>query len=496
VSPICIFIKRRNTGTNSIEVHVLVGRAVGQRKSINALSASELMSLRRGVAQMMAWNAAPHNGAEFRRSWVYWANMHRHFGTGCDGSIPPFEPGLGSVQTWSASNPDESATWCQCQHRNNRFLTWHRMFLWYFERVLQEAAGDRSLWLPYWDYASDPSLPKAYRDQTYVNESGQTVPNPLYVADRDTGLNSGTDSLQPSVRSAANAMQWSDFNSFTYVLERTPHDSVHGAVGLSGGGLMGFVEAAALDPIFYAHHTNIDRLYECWLGVDELARLPTYPPDLNAQYTFVDADGSTPQRQVRDMLRTSQLGYAYTQGADCPGIVVASAEVNMSDAPASASQSETLAAFVGPIHLQRGVTVVTLDLTQDARTLLSSQGSLSGGRRAYVAIEGLAFDERPRVLYNVYLQGRGSVREQIGVVSFFALSSGGDAHNNHGTGANDFKFDATDAVKRLVLGADASPALILEPTTGLTSSSPEAASERIPQKANVRFESAKIVVEE
>jgi hypothetical protein len=47
------------------------GEAVGQRKSVNALTASELMSLRRGVAQMMARNTAPRNSADFRRSWLY-----------------------------------------------------------------------------------------------------------------------------------------------------------------------------------------------------------------------------------------------------------------------------------------------------------------------------------------------------------------------------------------------------------------------------------------
>ena len=54
---------------------------IGQRKSVNALTANELMSLRRGVAQMMAWNTAPRDSADFRRSWLYWANMHAHFGS-------------------------------------------------------------------------------------------------------------------------------------------------------------------------------------------------------------------------------------------------------------------------------------------------------------------------------------------------------------------------------------------------------------------------------
>src|SRR5262249_53186318 len=121
------------------------------RKSVVDLSAPELMSLRRGVAKMMSRNNAARGSADFRRSWIYWANMHQHFGNGCRGPINPSGPasGMDGVQLWSASNADETATWCKCTHRNIQFLTWHRMYLWYFERVLQEAAGDPSLRLPY-----------------------------------------------------------------------------------------------------------------------------------------------------------------------------------------------------------------------------------------------------------------------------------------------------------------------------------------------------------
>ena len=57
------------------------------RKSITAYTPAELMSLRRGVATMMSRNSAPRGSADFRRSWIYWANMHSHFGAGCGGAI-------------------------------------------------------------------------------------------------------------------------------------------------------------------------------------------------------------------------------------------------------------------------------------------------------------------------------------------------------------------------------------------------------------------------
>ena len=82
--------------------------ATAERKSITALTAAELMSLRRGVARMMARNNAPRSSADFRRSWVYWADIHQHFGADCAGPITG--SGMAGVHTFIASNAAERAT--------------------------------------------------------------------------------------------------------------------------------------------------------------------------------------------------------------------------------------------------------------------------------------------------------------------------------------------------------------------------------------------------
>ncbi len=57
-------------------------------------------------------------------------------------------------------------------------------------------------------------------------------------------------------------------------LEHSPHDNVHGDIGGAlnnvfnnrlAQGLMSNPCTAALDPIFWLHHANIDRLWEVWL---------------------------------------------------------------------------------------------------------------------------------------------------------------------------------------------------------------------------------------
>src|SRR6516162_8356600 len=80
----------------ALAVQVAEAQPLAQRKAFQALTASELLSLRRGVAQMMARDTAPRDSADFRRSWIYWVNTHQYFGNDCPeaGPIPPNLPNL------------------------------------------------------------------------------------------------------------------------------------------------------------------------------------------------------------------------------------------------------------------------------------------------------------------------------------------------------------------------------------------------------------------
>ncbi|WCM27514.1 tyrosinase family protein [Sphingomonas sp. QA11] len=480
-------------GNKFQSVRLTPGRVATQRKSILQLNATELASLRRGVAQMKAWSSEPRGSANYRRSWIYWANMHAYFGTGCANPSGLNAAGMSGLTAQAKSNADENATWCTCQHGTVQFLTWHRMYLYYFEKVLQAASGDANLRLPYWDYESNAQMPAAYRDQTYVNANGQTVPNPLYIPNRQAQLNAGTSNLAPSVVSTANAMQQTSYNPFNSALESTPHGAVHCAVGVANcpTGYMGAVPAAGNDPIFYTHHTNIDRLYECWLKVNQAARLPNNQGQLNATFNFIDGTGALVTRTVKDMLTTAQLGYSYAGGGGCP----ATLKVRL---PVSILQETPLRVYplAGPTPLQRGTTVLPLKIAPDARKAMLQAAPEKGGEtpRSVVVIDGFTFDEAPGVLYEVYVQGAGGKRVLLGVINFFNLTA---PHGDHGdmpgmgdmAGASDEKtFDATDALK--TLGGNTS--LVIEPSTGVTGTTPALAARQISPRANVRFSSARI----
>src|SRR5947209_4941715 len=74
-------------------------------------------------------------------SWLYQANIH-----GTSSAIPAGVP------------------WSTCEH-GYYFLSWHRMYLYFFERIVRAASGDPSFALPYWDYgpAANKTIPAPFR---------------------------------------------------------------------------------------------------------------------------------------------------------------------------------------------------------------------------------------------------------------------------------------------------------------------------------------------
>ena len=70
-------------------------------------------------------------------SWAYQAAMHGSY-----------------------SDPPANAVWNQCQHGTWFFLPWHRMYLYWFERIVRSIVvqqGGPSDWaLPFWNYSLGP----------------------------------------------------------------------------------------------------------------------------------------------------------------------------------------------------------------------------------------------------------------------------------------------------------------------------------------------------
>jgi tyrosinase len=243
------------------------------RRDVGTLATTDpiLNTYRLGVQMMKALPASDP------RSWTYQAAIH---GTTLSGS---------------------HTAWNTCQHGTYYFWSWHRMYLWYFERIIRSLTGDATWALPYWNYesASERHLPAAFRDSTST----------LYTSNRGIGWNAGTASLSSSDVDTTTGMGFFDFTSASSSLEGNPHGAVHVRIG----GWMGGVPTAAQDPIFYLHHANIDRLWNLWKAqgggrVDPL----TDTTWKNHLFTFFDESQSPVNLSACSVLRAAQqLNYTY-----------------------------------------------------------------------------------------------------------------------------------------------------------------------------------------
>ena len=110
------------------------------------------------------------------------------------------------------------------------------------------------------------------------------------------------------------------------MLEGFPHNLVHNYIGGVGpldpgpyGNMTNFL--SPVDPIFFLHHSNMDRLWDVWTRKQQHLGLPILPkqPDLKTLSDepflfYVDAGGLVGPRKAGDFLSTSAFDYAYGPG--------------------------------------------------------------------------------------------------------------------------------------------------------------------------------------
>ena len=170
-----------------------------------------------------------------------------------------------------------------CPHYSSLFLPWHRAYLFYFEEIcrklLKEASvpGYDEFALPYWDWTNSPQMPTIFQTDSLRNDTRPpcgwiTEPfnherhnQPNESANRQEVGQTKIDEI------LGKRFEGVVFGTGTGQLESGPHSHIH--VGFIKGN-MGARETAALDPIFWIHHANIDRLWVNWMRA-KIKRTPS-----------------------------------------------------------------------------------------------------------------------------------------------------------------------------------------------------------------------------
>jgi tyrosinase len=242
----------------------LAPQALRHRRSARRMTAGQLADLRTAIAQAQ--------GIDDDRGFQYWAGIH--------GLPLPIS----------------------CVHHRELFLPWHRAYLYLFEKTLQDRVP--GVTLPWWDWTNHAEgVPGPYAKAKAEGRKNPLFDSPIQPSGRETPSQTrttraaGDPHLLPSSEEVEAVLANRDFFTFQTQLE-----SIHDGVHVWTGGTMGEIPVAAYDPLFWAHHCMIDRLWYLWQLRHPGAGVPAQ---------LLDWALAPFPMTVRDTLHVSQLGYDY-----------------------------------------------------------------------------------------------------------------------------------------------------------------------------------------
>lgn len=492
---------------------------------------ADLLWYAKGVGKMMS------RALDDQASWWFFAAIHGEY---VDPDTewyvtPPQYPDWGFItappQVPTSPLPAADVRelfWNQCQHQSWYFLPWHRGYLLALEAQLRAdivSLGGPADWaLPYWNYfggdkGSQYQMPPAFAAKTLPDGTA----NPLFVAmrygpDKDGNiyiptpagiaahpnnpnftrgpvtqecmvnhLFTGSDAVTklPGFGGPETGFNHGDGTSGN--LEGNPHNVVHVYVGgpttatSPVPGLMTDPGLAALDPIFYLHHSNIDRLWASWnasgnANPDSTAWLEGPSP---RGFIMPLPGGKSWQYTPAEMDSLSELHYTYQELPAQPhpvepvlverlmrlGATATAQKIRPGAVPLSTPRTpELLGANAAPLRLQgRGVsTAVQIDPGVKQKVVRSLRAAAESAQpalpdRVYLKLENI-HGTAGGAVFEVFVElpdapPPGGVSSfHAGSVGLFGLRRASVADGQHAGSGLTFILDITRNVDELHLG--------------------------------------------
>lgn len=248
-----------------------------------------------------------------------------------------------------------------CHRQPDHFLPWHRAYLHFFEEIIRDLTGEESWAVPYWDWAAYPQVPPHFwgpserLDPRRWNDPDSQVGN----GQRRRGPNDVVSITQPEID---RILRNGNYFIFSNRLDGGPHGRVHNFIG---GHMRAFL--SPLDPVFWSHHANVDRIWEQWLS-NPLNSNPGDTGWLDESFddVFSDRTGVLVQPlQSRNVLNSFELGYAYD---DVPLRIRPAGEVPFIASPQVDPFEEPVVSASNGIPNQVGIPVpIRLELSDQIR---------------------------------------------------------------------------------------------------------------------------------
>lgn len=386
------------------------------RKNANSIEAQSDME-----AMNKALSIMRERGCSDPTSWYYQGAIH----------WIPDSIGKNPLCESYSTVADLKEAWDNCTHSPSgkekiHFLVWHRLYIWHFEKLVRKLSGKKDFALPYWGYTNNDPVDK--RMPTLLRTQGSS----LYESCRFDSLNQGYP-ISGEIERALDMtklMSYTDYHTFCMNINNAPHGAMHDYIGagndttgklqfnnpitgtITNTGLMGWVPTAGFDPVFWLHHSNIDRVWQQWtnspngkmITLEELKSVE-WP------YVFFDENGKKVEYTMEEVIKI-----IYDMDYDFDDTKV---QPKSQNTLVQSSNVRTIAVVSQNVRVNKGITHVKVD-----RLLTSSSASTFNRLNMEVSV---SFNKVPRGIYEVYLNvpagevPHPSSKYFVGFMNFFGF---------------------------------------------------------------------------
>lgn len=397
-------------------------------------------------------------------SWYYQGALHW---------IPDTVEDNKLCESYHHSPRDLKLAWNNCTHdkwHQIHFLSWHRFYIYHFEKIVRHLSGKEDFALPYWDY-TNPDHSKGYLIMPAAfREPADQKLNALYEHARLPSLNNGEPIQGDSIKKdsiflaidVTNLFENTDFACFNQIMDKAPHGAMHNYIGgiysdtnfsiwnpifqKNTSGLMGQVPSAGFDPIFWLHHSNIDYLWEKWTRSKNGRKVSLDTLERNCwNYQFFEPDGRQISYTTREMYKLLyDLDYSYDQLEN-------SFSPNLDENPSLTLKTPKNKSLLS-LNPRQNIDTRNWELEIALEKKLKPGKTFSPKTTYRLVIEVSARTE-PKSLYDVYvnLPQAGTKIEEItpiligrhlaGHMTFFGAGHHAAHHGDHGMIHEKFCFD-------------------------------------------------------
>lgn len=402
------------------------------RKSIWDLSNAEVTRLQKAYQAMRDLTTSKPNDP---RGWMQQGNVHCF---NCSGGYDP-------------SNVEIHGSWW--------FMPWHRCYLYVHERILGNLIGDPTFRLAYWDWDSYPkhaTMPPPFMasgallDSFRGAKAGNVIPASITGA-AHMNIVMGTQGTKAFMGGPSNSG----------AMENSPHGPVHIWTGETSpsqtptppgcfypnqaGGTpvdqsqngcldMGVLATAAQDPVFFAHHSNIDRLWDVWAKTPGSQGNWATSTWLNHKFSFYDEKGDWVYLTVSDVLsqkEQSNLRYTYQPPQSTTPFELGQVQP-VKKTRLRILKPLTVASSVKATAVGTKPHVKSVAVPKQHRANLMEL-SAGGPRRYVLHINGITVPPDESVILNVYIGEPNATRDtEIGAsfVGTFSIVVSGTRHTH------------------------------------------------------------------